>query len=111
MDEALIGIVREAVLAEGLTGALLGDRIEQAFAIARRDCRSLPADAQFRGALAAVMQTGTGKERVRIEAELENMETVAKCIRQREDLPTKALEHPIGLIDLWKQSKPGLSAS
>lgn len=108
MDDALITIVAEECgKAIGLQVALdLKERLQIAFTEARRSCISMPFDAQFRGAIAAVRNLADADEKKRIDAELNNIERVAKSMRLDDGQAIPVLLKPIGLVDLWKKSKP-----
>lgn len=108
MDEALIGIVKEecAKTLPAIDGSTLEQRLATAFAEARTSCVSMSLNDQFRGAILAVYDAASHEERRRIDAELRNIEQIAKEIRTQEGGAVPILLKPIGLTDLWKKSKP-----
>lgn len=108
MDEGLISIVEQecAKVLAPIDGSTLEQRLATAFAEARTTCVSMSLNDQFRGAIEAVLKTAAHEERKRIQAELRNVEYIAKEIRTQESEAVPILLKPIGLIDLWKKSRP-----
>lgn len=109
MDDALTGIVAgecAVPLDALLEQPTLEERFRIAFMEARTSCVSMPADAQFRGAVEAVNEKAAPCERKWIRLELDNIERVARQMRTGEGDAIPVLLHPIGLLEIWKKSKP-----
>ncbi len=66
----------------------------------------MPKDAQFRGAILAVYNLSDSEEKKWIDAELRNIELVARSIRGYAEANIPVLVNPIGLTELWRKSKP-----
>lgn len=119
MDEALTAIVEKECAdaldrlfqkrpdgAEIAIGFPIETQLEVAFKEARTSCASMSANDQFRGAILAVRARANAEDRKRLDAELRNIELVARQMRTGEDGAIPILIKPIGLTALWKAAKP-----